>query len=457
MAKTKTVFACTACGAQAPKWVGRCGGCGEWNSLVEEIATPTSGLNQVVGADTPMPMTEIAIDEWTAIPTGSPEIDRVLGGGLVPGSVTLIGGVPGVGKSTLLLQLTAQRCRGGSRSLYVSAEESKQQVRLRAERLGLLHEELWMVSSTSLPEIVHHVDTVKPELLIIDSIQTIFDPELSSAPGSVGQVRHCAHRLVVEAKARGLATVLVGHVTKEGNLAGPRVLEHVVDTVLEFEGDRHQELRLLRAIKHRFGSTNEIGLFEMNDKGLTGVADPSALFLADRAAGASGSAVVATSEGHRPLLVEVQALVANSNLPSPRRSAQGIDSGRLNVVLAVLERHTNNSYAKLDTYALAVGGAKVNEPGADLGLAFALESASRQIPVADDLVICGEVGLAGEVRRVAHLERRLAEAARHGFKRALVPPGSPTGTVDGMRVRCVSSLQEALNSPKVFAGDTQIY
>ncbi len=450
MAKTRTVFACTACGAQVPKWVGRCGGCGEWNSLVEEIATKSKGLSQVVGADTPMPMTEISIDEWTAVPTGSPEIDRVLGGGLVPGSVTLIGGVPGVGKSTLLLQLTAARCRGGSRSLYVSAEESKQQVRLRAERLGLLHEELWMVSSTSLPEILMHLDTVKPELLIVDSIQTIFDPELSSAPGSVGQVRHCAHRLVVEAKARGLATVLVGHVTKEGNLAGPRVLEHVVDTVLEFEGDRTQELRLLRAIKHRFGSTNEIGLFEMNDSGLQGVADPSALFLADRAAGAPGSAVVATSDGHRPLLVEVQALVAESNLPSPRRSAQGIDSGRLAVVLAVLERHGERSFAKRDTYTLAVGGAKVVEPGADLGIAFAVESALRNVAVADDLVVCGEVGLAGEVRRVAHLDRRLAEAARHGFKRALVPPGYPTNSVDGMRVRCVSTLNDALISPGVF-------
>lgn len=450
MAKIKTVFACTACGAQAPKWVGRCGGCGEWNSLVEEVATTSSGLSQVVGGDTPMPMTEISIDEWTAIPTGSPEIDRVLGGGLVPGSVTLIGGVPGVGKSTLLLQLTAQRCLGGSRSLYVSAEESKQQVRLRAERLGLLHEELWMVSSTALPEIISHLDTVKPELLIIDSIQTIFDPELSSAPGSVGQVRHCAHRLVVEAKARGLATVLVGHVTKEGNLAGPRVLEHVVDTVLEFEGDRHHELRLLRAVKHRFGSTNELGLFEMNDKGLTGVADPSALFLADRALGAPGSAVVATSEGHRPLLVEVQALVADSNLPSPRRSTQGIDSGRVAVVLAVLERHCEQNFAKSDTYTLAVGGAKVAEPGADLGIAFAFASARSGYAVADDLVVCGEVGLAGEVRRVAHLERRLNEAARHGFKRALVPPGSQVDNIDGMKVRCVSTLNAALNSPGVF-------
>ncbi len=448
MAKSKTVFACTACGAQVPKWVGRCASCGEWNSLVEELitASSSSGATAVMGADTPMPMTEISIDEWTAVPTGSTEIDRVLGGGLVPGSVTLIGGVPGVGKSTLLLQLTARRCRDGSRCLYVSAEESKQQVRLRAERLGLLQQELWLVASTSLPEIVHHIETVKPELVIIDSIQTIFDPDLSSAPGSVGQVRHCAHRLVVEAKARGLATVLVGHVTKEGNLAGPRVLEHVVDTVLEFEGDRTQELRLLRAVKHRFGSTNEIGLFEMHDKGLRGVPDPSALFLADRAIGAAGSTVIATSEGHRPLLVEVQALVAESSLPSPRRSAQGIDSGRLAVVLAVLERHAQLHFAKRDVYALAVGGAKVVEPGADLGVALAVVSALNDVPIPEDVVVCGEVGLAGEIRRVAHLDRRLSEAARHGFKRAIVPPGSASTAVDGLRVIPVSTIAQALSA-----------
>ncbi len=391
-----------------------------------------------------MPMPDIDIDEWVPVPTGFEEIDRVLGGGLVPGSVTLLGGEPGVGKSTLLLQLTAHRCQNGSRSLYVSAEESKQQVRLRAERLGLLQQELWLVSSTSLPEIVHHIDSVKPELVIIDSIQTIFDPELGSAPGSVGQVRHCAHQLVMEAKARGIATVLVGHVTKDGGLAGPRVLEHIVDTVLEFDGDRNLDLRQLRAAKHRFGATNELGLFEMNNLGLQGVSDPSALFLADRAVGSAGSAVVATIDGHRPLLVEVQALADETAHPNPRRSAQGIDSGRLAVVLAVLGKHANQDFSKSDVYSLAVGGAKVIEPGADLGLALALASARMNRVVPDDVVVCGEVGLAGEIRRVAHLDRRLSEAARHGFKRALVPPGALPEPIEGFKVRSVSNLGEAI-------------
>ncbi|MEE9415744.1 MAG: DNA repair protein RadA [Acidimicrobiales bacterium] len=454
MAQPKTVYACTGCGAQAPKWVGRCGSCGEWNTLVEELVQSRSSAvyTPALGADTPTPMPDIDVAEWAPYPTGFDEIDRVLGGGLVPGSVTLLGGEPGVGKSTLLLQLTAQRCRSGSRCLYVTAEESKQQVRLRAERLGLLQPDLWLVSSTALPEIIHHIDSVKPELLIIDSIQTIFDPELSSAPGSVGQVRHCAHRLVVEAKTRALATVLVGHVTKDGSLAGPRVLEHVVDTVLEFEGDRHQELRLLRASKHRFGSTNELGLFEMGDSGLRGVSDPSELFLADRATGAPGSAVVATSDGHRPLLVEIQALVVNSPFPSPRRSGQGIDSGRLEVILAVLGKHAGLDFSKHDVYTLAIGGAKVIEPGADLGVAMALASAHLNVAVPEDVIVCGELGLAGELRRVAHIDRRLAEAHRHGFKRALVPPGTATDSIDGLRVKAVSDIGQAIRTVGLSEG-----
>lgn len=454
MAKSKTIYACTECGAQVPKWVGRCGSCGEWNTLVEELVRQGISAKSVLSlaADTPTPMPDIDVAEWTPFPTGFAEIDRVLGGGLVPGSVTLLGGEPGVGKSTLLLQLTAERCRSGSRCLYVTAEESKQQVRLRAERLGLLQPDLWLVSSTSLNEIMSHIDSVKPELLIIDSIQTIFDPDLSSAPGSVGQVRHCAHRLVVEAKTRALATVLVGHVTKDGSLAGPRVLEHVVDTVLEFEGDRHQELRLLRASKHRFGSTNELGLFEMNDGGLRGVPDPSELFLADRATGAAGSAVVGTSDGHRPLLVEIQALVVRSHFPSPRRSAQGIDSGRMEVILAVLDKHADMDFSNVDVYSLAIGGAKVVEPGADLGVAMALVSACTNVPVPDDLIVCGELGLAGELRRVAHIDRRLAEAARHGFKRALVPPGTQTDTIEGLRVKAVSNIGQAIRAVNLDVG-----
>lgn len=347
----------------------------------------------------------------------------MLDGGLVPGSVTLLGGEPGIGKSTLLLQILAAMARGGARTLYVTAEESKQQVRLRAERLGSLHDDLWLTAETSVGNIERHIDEVKPDTVVVDSIQTVHNEALSSAPGSVAQVRESAHRLVRIAKDRGIAVVLVGHVTKDGGLAGPRVLEHVVDTVLEFSGDRHHALRLLRATKHRFGATAELGLFEMTERGLKGVADPSGLFLSDRVVGVAGSAIVPTIEGHRPLLVEVQALVAPS--PSARRSAQGVDGGRLNMLLAVLEQRAGVSLAQHDVFVSAVGGVQLNEPGADLAVLLALISAATDKPLAADLVAFGEVGLAGEVRLVGHVERRLSEAARLGLNRAVLPNASP--------------------------------
>jgi DNA repair protein RadA/Sms len=380
------------------------------------------------------------------IPTGISEMDRVLDGGLVPGSVTLLGGEPGIGKSTLLLQLLSS---WKTKSLYVTAEESAQQVRLRAERLHALNDNLWLLSEPSLTNIVAALDSVQPELLVIDSIQAVADPALGSAPGSVVQVRGCAHRLVQEAKHRNIPTILVGHVTKEGGLAGPRVLEHVVDTVLSFEGERHHALRILRAVKHRFGSTSELGLFEMTELGLVGVPDASQMFLADRRPGTPGSVVVPTLEGQRPLLVEVQALTNQvaGNVP-PRRSAQGLDPGRLAMLLAVLERRARVSLAQHEVYASVVGGVRLSEPGSDLGLCLALVSAATNTPTPSDLVVCGEVGLGGEIRHVGHMSRRLAEAARLGFTRAIVPANSqPKGSGKahaGLTIQVAGTLSEAL-------------
>jgi DNA repair protein RadA/Sms len=361
MAKLRTVYRCTECGASAPKWVGRCPACTAWNTLVEDVEAvgPPSASLPSLGGERPQEIADVDMHEWEALPTGIGECDRVLSGGLVPGSVTLLAGEPGIGKSTLLLQASAAMASAGRRVLYVSAEESRQQVRLRAERLGAVVPGLWLAAETVVPSIISFFDDIAPDVVIIDSIQTVYDPELGSAPGSVVQVRESAHRLVQEAKRRGMATILVGHVTKEGGLAGPRVLEHVVDTVLSFEGERHHALRLLRATKHRFGSTQELGLFEMAESGLIGVPDPSGLFLADRHIGVAGSVVVPTIEGHRPLLVEVQALVAPSNLPSPRRSAHGVDHGRLSLLLAVIERRCGIPVGGHDVFASAVGGVKV--------------------------------------------------------------------------------------------------
>ena len=447
MARLRLVYRCTECGASHPKWSGKCAACGAWNCLSEDVEGPeespaslAAGLALVpAGRAEPIAAVDLAIGHPEA--TTIDELDRVLGGGLVPGSVTLLGGEPGIGKSTLLLQLLAA-ARGTT--LYVTAEESAQQVRLRAERLGALRPDLWLLPELSLPHIVRAFDDVAPRLAVIDSIQTIADPDLGSTPGSVVQVRGCAHRLVQEAKRRNLPVILVGHVTKEGGLAGPRVLEHVVDTVLSFEGERHHALRMLRAVKHRFGPTSELGLFEMGEKGLVGVPDASSLFLADRRTGAPGSVVVPTLEGQRPLLVEVQALTNQvSGGAPPRRSAQGIDGSRLSMLLAVLERRARLSLAQHEVYASVVGGIRLGEPGADLGLCLALASAATNRLVPADVVVCGEVGLAGEVRQVGHLGRRLSEAARLGFARAIVPASAPDGPA-GMTLHKVATINEAL-------------
>lgn len=446
MAKTRTIYRCQSCGAAHPKWAGQCGACDEWNTLVEEVEGPKSATPYVGPAAKAVPLTSIDASEAQARQTWVSEFDRVLGGGLVPGSVTLLGGEPGIGKSTLTLQLLGSVASSGRRGLLVSAEESPQQVQLRAGRLGAQRDGVWIIAETALPAILGAVAEVQPDLLVVDSIQTVFDPELDSSPGSVTQVRECAHALVLAAKASGVATVLVGHVTKEGALAGPRVLEHVVDTVLSFEGDRHHALRLLRASKHRFGATGELGLFEMREEGLIALEDPTELLLGDRRPDLAGSCVVPIMEGRRTLLVEVQALVSKTNAPVPRRSAQGVESGRLATMLAVLERNSSFRFGDQDVYVSAVGGVRINEPAGDLGVAIALASTASETQVPPDVVAIGEVGLGGEIRRVAHMERRLSEAARLGFARAIVPAATPD--LPGIGLMRMATLGDAIKGFK---------
>lgn len=452
MARTRTIHRCTECGTVSPQWVGRCPGCDGWATLVEEAeaAARTSVPSRLVGfgeseADQrqrPVRLSDLDLEAAAPSPTGMGELDRVLGGGLVPGSVTLVGGEPGIGKSTLLLQALASLAGAGRRGLLVSAEESAQQVGRRAQRLGLDHPELWLVAETALEGVGVAVDSVRPQVLVVDSIQTIWDPELESPPGSVTQVRGCAQALSALARRHHIAVLLVGHVTKDGALAGPRVLEHLVDTVVSFDGDRHHALRLLRTVKHRFGSTGELGLFEMTGDGLRAVEDPGGLFLGDRRHGTPGSVVFPAMEGYRPLVVELQALVVASGLPAPRRSVSGLDANRLALLVAVLHRRAGVRLADQDVYVSAVGGVRIVEPGADLAVCLALASALSGRPLPEDLVVVGEVGLGGELRQVAHTPRRLAEAARLGFRRALVPLSAPT---DGpLRLLRVATLADAV-------------
>lgn len=387
-------------------------------------------------------LASVSADGGAPVPTGVTELDRALAGGLVPGSVTLVAGEPGIGKSTLLLQVAAARAAAGGRVLLVSAEESAEQIRRRADRVGAPVEGMSLLATTSLVGAAAAVARHRPDLLVVDSVQTLADPELGAA-GSVNQVRSCAERFVALAKEHDIATLLVGHVTKEGTLAGPRVLEHLVDTVCSFEGDRHHALRVLSVVKHRFGPSGELGVFAMGEHGLDSVEDASAFMLADRRPGVPGTIVVPVLEGRRPLLVEVQALVAHSSLGTPRRAAQGIVPGRLALLLAVLERRVGCSLSTMDVFASAVGGVRVHEPASDLAVGLALASAALGFPIAEDVVACGEVGLGGEVRQVASLERRLSEAARRGFRRAVVPAAAPELPA-GMAALRVADLGEAV-------------
>jgi len=451
VARLRTVYVCSDCGAQHPKWNGQCATCGAWNTLVEDVVgndaplvSKTVAVNRSLNATSdPLPIMNVAHTAASAMPTGISEFDRVLDGGLVPGSVTLVSGEPGIGKSTLLLQLVGA---WSHTSLYVSAEESAQQVRLRAERIGVTGDDTYLVSAMSLGDIIAAIDKVKPSLVVVDSVQTIADESVESAPGSVTQVRECAFRLVQEAKARNVAVMLVGHVTKDGNIAGPRLLEHVVDTVVSFEGDRLHPLRMVRAIKHRFGTTNELGLFEMTDRGLVGVPDASNMLLADRQHGVAGSVVVPTIDGQRPLLVEVQALTTKvATGITPRRSAQGVESSRLAMLLAVLERRAKIPFASLEVYASVVGGVRLNDPGSDLAICLALASAALDTPVHSDMVALGEVGLGGELRHVTHLERRIIEAERMGFRQVLIPSNSKAPELRRATLVRAATISDALS------------
>lgn len=433
-------YKCTECGLAVPRWVGRCPECQAWGSIDEIGASRIAALTAGPVSTPARPIAEIDIEAARARPTGVGELDRVLGGGLVPGAVVLMAGEPGVGKSTLLLQVAQSYAAAGHKpALVVTGEESAAQVRLRAERTGALDPNLYLAAETDLGALLAHVDSVKPGLLIVDSVQTMATATADGTVGGVTQVRAVAAALINIAKERGIATVIVGHVTKDGGIAGPRLLEHLVDVVLQFEGDRHSTLRMVRAIKNRFGPADEVGCFELRDDGINGLADPSGLFLTERAAPVAGTCVTVTVEGRRPLLAEVQSLVAESTLATPRRAVSGLDSARVAMVLAVLERRTNVRLGKADVFAATVGGMRVTEPAADLALALAVASAAYDVPLPPHFVALGEVGLAGDVRRVTGLRRRLAEAARLGYKTAFVPPGQ-TDAPPGVRAIEVTDL-----------------
>jgi DNA repair protein RadA/Sms len=432
----------------------RCPECQSWGTI-EERAVPRAPVG-TVAAGAPSapakPIAEVDVESSRARPTGVSELDRVLGGGLVPGVVVLLAGEPGVGKSTLLLEVAYQwAARGEAAALYVTGEESAGQVRLRAERTGNVHDRMFLAAESDLASVFGHVDDVKPGLLIVDSVQTMSSPQADGAPGGVTQVRAVTASLVALAKERGLPVVLVGHVTKEGSVAGPRVLEHLVDVVLHFEGDKHSTLRMVRGVKNRFGAADEIGCFELHDDGIEGVPDPSGLFLNRHAEAVPGTAVAVTVEGKRPLLCEVQALVAESALPQPRRAVSGLDSSRVSMVLAVLEKRSGNPIGGKDVYTATVGGMKVTEPAVDLAVALAVWSGMRDLALSPRLVAIGEVGLAGEVRRVTGVGRRLAEAARLGFTHALVPP-DPGPLPDGIKTLEVGDLASALHAVEYVPG-----
>ncbi len=449
MAKKKTAYVCQECGYNATKWLGKCPGCGEWNTLVEERIQPERQGGLSLGLSTgssPIAIDEVTTEDMPRFHTGSMELDRVLGGGVIPGSMVLVVGDPGVGKSSLTLKVCANVAKKQGKVLYVTGEESTRQVRMRADRLDAIEKDLLVLSETNLEMIAKQVLEVNPELLVIDSIQTVFKPEIQSAPGSVSQVRESAVELLRIAKLNSIAVFVVGHVTKDGVLAGPRVLEHIVDTVLYFEGERNAQFRVLRAVKNRFGSTNEIGLFEMRGEGLVDVPDASKLFLSDSPTNVPGSVIIPTVEGTRPLLVEVQALVSQTPYMPPRRTADFVDVKRIQLLLAVLEKRVGMLLGNCDVYVKVAGGIKIDEPAIDLALTIALASSFRNNTIMNETVIFGEVGLAGEVRAVTQVESRVREAVKMGFKHIILPKKNLTNLSTDKLVRFygVENVREAL-------------
>ncbi|MCM8770778.1 MAG: DNA repair protein RadA [Candidatus Omnitrophica bacterium] len=450
MMKTKTIFTCQNCGYQSPKWLGRCPDCSQWNSFVEEFAKPEkTRQRESLYRNEPVLLKDIGAAETIRIKTGLKELDRVLGGGIVPGSVILIGGDPGIGKSTISLQISNEITKLKYNVLYVSGEESVQQTKLRANRLGAKGEaNFYIVNQTDLSQIVNYLKKIKPKVVIIDSIQVIFEPSISSSPGSVSQVRECAGILTQLAKTTDTSIFIIGHVTKEGTLAGPRVLEHIVDTVLYFEGDRFSNYRILRAVKNRFGPTFEIGVFEMGSEGLKEVGNPSEIFLSEKPKDVSGSVVVSILEGTRPLLVEIQALVSHSSFGYARRRTQGFDYNRLSLLVAVLEKRLGLHLEAEDIFVNIAGGIKIEDPAADLGAVIAIASSFKNKPLDSATVVLGEVGLAGEIRSVSNVILRINEAEKLGFKQCIIPAGNMKGLQDksfNMELFAVATLKEALD------------
>ncbi|MGG0178752.1 DNA repair protein RadA [Gottfriedia acidiceleris] len=452
MAKKKTKFVCQSCGYESVKWIGKCPACNEWNTMVEFIEQPASSrrltfnTNATVEGTKPISIMEVEIGTETRIETSFDEFNRVLGGGIVLGSLVLIGGDPGIGKSTMLLQVSSQLAKKDHKVLYVSGEESQKQIKLRAERLGVATQNLYVLSETDLSYIARYMDEMSPDFVVIDSIQTIYLQEVTSAPGSVSQVRECTSELMKIAKTKGIPIFIVGHVTKEGSIAGPRLLEHMVDAVLYFEGERHHTYRILRAVKNRFGSTNETGIFEMKELGLVEVLNPSEIFLEERPFGVAGSTVVASMEGTRPVLVELQALVSPTSFGNARRMATGIDHNRVSLIMAVLEKRMGLLLQNQDAYLKVAGGLKLDEPAVDLAVAVSIASSFQDKPTNPTDVVIGEIGLTGEVRRVSRIEQRVQEAAKLGFKRAIIPSKNIGGWSfpEGMEIIGINTVHEAL-------------
>lgn len=449
--KAKSFFVCSECGYRSPRWIGKCPMCNEWNTFVEEVEKAAPKQTKVVSRESAaVPYTELTAPTYMRSTTGLSELDRVLGGGLVSGSVVLISGEPGIGKSTLLMQISDALGREadgvGRRIMYVSGEESQGQLKMRADRLGVKGDGLFILTETDVDRVLEQVDSVRPDILIVDSVQTMYRPDTTSTPGSITQVRECTLSFIAKAKSEGLSTILVGHVNKDGNIAGPKVLEHMVDAVLYFEGERRQQYRIIRAIKNRYGSTNEIGVFQMTDRGLDQVPNPSEMLLAGRPKSIPGNCAVCTIEGTRPIIAEIQALVTPTVFPAPRRTSNGIDYNRLCLILAVLEKRLGLRFSQHDVYLNVIGGLTIDEPAADLAIAMALVSSLTDRVVPDDLIVIGELGLAGECRAVSEIDHRIKEASRLGFTQAVVPENNRTEKIpSGISVSAIRGVYQALS------------